>query len=71
MCFFVRTLKATTTRSHTINMAQRLEDIPTLIQRYGSGDLKPAATTCYPVDKAILEKVSLQYVFRHSSRKDK
>jgi len=39
-------------------MAQ-LNDIPTLIQRYDSGDLKPAATSRYPADKAVLEKVLL------------
>ena len=40
----------------------QLEDIPTLIQRYESGDLKPAATSRYPADKAMLQKVLLQYV---------
>jgi hypothetical protein len=41
----------------------RLEDIQTLKQRYEDGDLKPATgSTRYPADKALLEKVSLQYV---------
>ena len=46
--------------SQCINMSNTtLEYIPTLSQRYNDGDLKPATTTRYPVDKALLDKISL------------